>query len=365
VIFQFVLSIVLIIGMMVISRQVSYVEHANLGYDRENLVYLPIEGDLMDKFAVFKTELEKKPGIQFVSRISQPPTDIANGTYGVDWDGKDETTKPMFTNAAAGYDFVPTMKLNVLKGRDFSRDFPTDTAAYMLNEAALLKIGYKEPIGKRLTFWGKKGTIIGVVKDFHFSSLRQPINPLIIRFGELDKWGSILVRTQGGRTNEALSSMESVWKSLNPKFPFTYQFSDQEYLKLYKSEETVHQLSGYFAFLGIFISCLGLLGLAMFTAEQRTREIGIRKVLGASNSSIFNLLSREFLVFVLVAFLIASPLAWWCMDKWLQDYAYRVEISWWMFGIAGVAATLIALGTISIQAARAAVANPANSLRAE
>ncbi|HTQ29194.1 MAG TPA: ABC transporter permease [Puia sp.] len=365
VIFQFVLSIVLIIGMIVISKQVSYVQNINLGYDKENLIYIPIEGELMDKYNLFKEELLSKPGIQLVTRISQTPTQIENGTYGVDWDGKDQNSKPMFTNAAVGFDFVKTMKLEVPGGRDFSKDFGTDTAGYILNESALKKIGYKDPVGKRLTLWGKKGTIIGIVKDFHFNSLREPIQPLILRLGEKDRWGSILVRTMPGKTKEALASMETVYKTLNPKFPFTYQFSDQEYQKLYKSEETVQQLSTCFAFLGIFISCLGLLGLAMFTAEQRTKEIGIRKVLGASVPSIFTLLSKEFLLFVLIAFAIASPLAWWAMYKWLQDFAYRVVIGWWIFAVAGLMALLIALLTISFQAIRAAVANPAVALKNE
>ena len=365
VVFQFVLSIVLIIGMIIISKQVSYVENINLGYDKENLIYVPIEGELMEKYNLFKEELLNKPGIQLVTRISQTPTQIANGTYGVDWDGKDQNTKPMFTNAAAGFDFARTLQLTLVNGRDFSKDYGTDTAGYIVNESALKKIGYKDPVGKRLTFWGKKGTIIGVVKDFHFNALREPISPLIIRLGEKDKWGSVLVRTNPGRTKEALTSLESVYRAVNPKFPFTYQFSDLEYQKLYKSEETVQQLSTYFACLGIFISCLGLLGLAMFTAEQKTKEIGIRKVLGASMPSIVTLLSKEFLSFVMLAFLIASPLAWWAMHKWLQDYAYRVDIGWWVFAVAGILALLIALFTISFQAIRAAVANPAVSLKNE
>jgi putative ABC transport system permease protein len=365
VIFQFVLSIVLIIGMTIISKQVGFVQNINLGYDRENLIYVPIEGELTNKYQVFKEEIMDKPGIQMITRISQTPTEIENGTYGVDWDGKDPGTKPMFTNAAAGYDFVRTLKLSLLSGRDFSKDHGTDTAAYILNESALKKIGYKDPIGRRLTFWGKKGTIIGVVKDFHFSSLREPIRPLIIRLGEKEDYGSFLIRTEPGKTKEAVASLETVYKKLNPKFPFTYQFSDLEYQKLYKSEETVQRLSTYFAFLGIFISCLGLLGLAMFTAEQRTKEIGIRKVLGASAPSIFTLLSREFLFFVFIAFLIAMPLAWWAMYKWLQDFAYRVEIGRWVFAAAGIAALVIALSTISFQAIRAAVANPAIALKNE
>ena len=187
----------------------------------------------------------------------------------------------------------------------------------------------------------------------------------MLRLGENIDWGQALVRTQPGKTKEALASLEKVCKELNPKFPFTYKFSDEEYAKLYKSEQVVSQLANYFAFLAIFISCLGLLGLVMFTAEQRTKEFGIRKVLGASPVTLFNLLSKEFLLLVLIAMVIASPLAWLAMNNWLQDYAYQIDISWWMFVVAGVLAILIALLTVSFQAIKAAMANPVKSLRTE
>jgi hypothetical protein len=284
---------------------------------------------------------------------------------GVEWEGKDPGTKPMFTQAAVGYDFTSTMNIKIMMGRDFSKDFATDTAGYILNEQALKKMGLKDPIGKPITFWQKKGTIIGVIKDFHFNSLHVPVNALIIRQGETDDYGAALVKTQPGKTREAINSLEILCKELNPKFPFSYQFSDEEYSKLYKSEEMTGKLADCFAFLAIFISCLGLLGLAMFTAEQKMKEIGIRKVLGASISSLFILLSREFLLFVIIAVLIASPIAWYAMQNWLEDYAYKISISWWMFVVAGMAALIIALITVSFQAIRAAFANPVNSLRSE
>ena len=250
-------------------------------------------------------------------------------------------------------------------GRDFSKDFPTDSVGYILNESALKIIGYKDPIGKPLTFWQKKGTIVGVMKDFHFNSLHTPINPLVLRLGEKIEWGQALVRTQPGKTKEALASLGKICTELNPKFPFTYKFSDEEYAKLYKSEQVVSKLADYFAFLAILISCLGLLGLAIFTSEQRTKEFGIRKVLGASPLTLFNLLSKEFLQLVIIALIIASPIAWIAMNKWLRDYAYRIHLSWWMFLIAGLVAILIALGTVSFQAIKAAVAKPVKSLRTE
>ena len=365
VVFQFMLSIILIIGTIVVRQQVHYIQTTNLGYDRENLIYIPLEGDLTGKYDLFKTQALRLPGIKQISRITQSPTQIENGTGGVQWEGKEPTSDVQFTQSGVGYDFVKTMHLQLAQGRDFSKDFATDSVGYLLNESATKIVGYKEPVGKPLTFWGKPGTIIGVLKDFHFNSLHTPINPLILRLGENLDWGSALVRTAPGKTKEALSGLEKICKSLNPKFPFTYQFSDEEYAKLYSSEQVVTRLANYFAFLAIFISCLGLLGLVIFSAEQRTKEFGIRKVLGARPATLFGLLSKEFLLLVLIAMVIASPLAWIAMNNWLQNYVYRISISWWMFAIAGLAALLIALLTVSFQAVKAAIANPVKSLRTE
>ena len=365
VVFQFILSIVLIIGTIVVAGQVNYAQSINLGYDRENLIYIPLEGDLTGKYALFKESALRLPGVSRVSRISQTPTAIENGTYGVDWDGKDPNSKPMFTNASVGYDLIKTLNLQLIAGRDFSKDFGTDSVGYILNEEALKKTGYKDPIGRSLTFWGKKGTIIGILKDFHFNSVHESIKPLIMHYGEKDDWGNVLVRTQAGKTQQAVSGLEQLCHQLNPKFPFTYRFADEEYRKLYKSEAIVHNLSNCFAGLGIFISCLGLLGLAMFTAEQRTKEFGVRKVLGAGAGTLFALLSKDFLVLVLIAFLLASPLAWWAMHGWLQNFAYHIKVEWWVFLLAGALAFLIALLTVSFQAIKVAVANPVRSLRTE
>jgi putative ABC transport system permease protein len=365
VVFQFVLSIVLIIGMMVVSGQVNFIQSINLGYNRENLVYIPLEGDLTGKYKLFKESALKLPGISEVSRSSQQPTDIENGTLGVHWDGQDPNNTVMFTSTSAGYDLVKTMDLHIVAGRDYSPVYGTDSVGYLLNEEAARRIGYKDPVGKRLTFWGKKGTIIGVIRNFHFNSLHDPIKPLIVRFGEQDDYGNALVRTQAGKTQEALKGLEALCRSLNPKFPFTYKFADEQYRNLYKSETVVHGLANCFAGLAIFISCLGLLGLAMFTAEQRTKEFGIRKVLGAKVSTLFTLLSKDFLVLVLVAFLVAAPLGGWAMHVWLQNYAYHIGLEWWIFLLAGAMALLIALLTVSFQAIKVAIANPVKSLRTE
>jgi putative ABC transport system permease protein len=365
VVFQFVLSVVLIICTIIISRQVSFIQDQNLGYDRENLVYIPLEGDLPAKYEVFKNEALKMPGIQTVTNMSDNPTNIENGTGGVDWDGKDPSLMVQFTQASVGYDFVRTMKLKVLDGRDYSRDFAADTAGYLLNEAAVKRIGYANPVGRRLTFWGKKGTIIGVLKDFHFNSLQEEIKPLVIRLYEKTTYGNVLVRTQPGKTKQAIASLETLCKQLNPNFQFTYYFSDEQYQKLYNNEQVISKLSNVFASLAIIISCLGLLGLAIFTAEQRVKEIGIRKVLGAGIGSLFALLSSEFLILVGIALLIASPLAWLAMDNWLQHYVYHTQIEWWIFILSGLVAIAITLVTISFQTLKAALINPINSLRSE
>ncbi|HET7002388.1 MAG TPA: FtsX-like permease family protein, partial [Puia sp.] len=365
-IFQFTLSILMIIGMIMIAKQVTFLQTADSGYNRENLVYVSLEGDLPKKYELLKQEVSKINGIQSITAISQVPTSIQNGTTNVEWNGKDPNTKPGFTRAAVEYDFVKVMKLQLKEGRDFSPDFITDSSAYLINESALKLIGYKDPIGKSLTFWGEKGRIIGVLKDFHFASLHGAIKPLIVRLGE--KYGArnfALLRIEKGRTNETLHALEKLFKTLNPQFPFTYQFSDEEYHKLYKNEQVITKLADSFTFIAVFISCLGLLGLAIFTIEQRMKEIAIRKLLGASVLSLVSFISKEFLVLVLAAWVIAVPAAWWAMDSWLQNYAYRVSTSWQVYILAGLSAILISLSVISFNTIKAALANPVKSLKTE
>ena len=364
VVFQFSLSIIFLVGMVVVYRQMDYIQSRNLGYDRQNLLYIPLEGELSQKYALFKEEALKLPGIESISKIRQAPTVISSHTGDIKWTGKDPNVVASFVNTAVGYDFIKTMKLQIAEGRDFSKDY-ADSTSFIVNESAIQKMGYKDPIGKPL-WWGKRaGTIIGVVKDFHVASMHQPIEPLIMGLDEKRQWGTILVRTQAGKTKQAIAGLETTCKALNPRFPFTFLFSDQEFAKLYKSEQVVSKLSNYFAFLAIFISCLGLFGLATFTAEQRTKEIGVRKVLGASVGGIVSMLSKDFLKLVLVAIVIATPVAWYCMNVWLQDFAFRTNISWWIFALAGAVSICIALFTVSFQAIKAAITNPVKSLRSE
>ena len=365
VVFQFTLSIILIVGMIVTYRQMNYIQGKNLGYDRDNLLYIPIEGELANKYTLFKQQASEIPGILDISKMRNSPTVIEHHTGSISWPGKDPNLTVSFADGVVGYDFVKTMKLQLKEGRDFSKEFGTDSISYMLNETAVNKIGFINPIGETVTWGNHPGKIIGVLKDFHFSSMHQSIEPLILRLDENWSWGTILVRVKAGKTREVLAGIEKLCSAMNPKFPFTYQFSDSEFSKLYKSEAIVSRLSNCFAFLAIFISCLGLFGLATFTAVQRTKEIGVRKVLGASVPQIIAMLSGSFIKLIVISMFIAFPVAWYFMNKWLENFAYKVHLGWIIFFIAGSVAVMIALLTVSYQAIKAAIANPVKSLRTE
>ena len=365
VVFQFALSIILIVSMLVIYRQIDYIQSKNLGYDRENLIYIPIEGDLVKNFKFFKDQTTMETSILSVSKMRNSPTIIEHHTSSIDWPGKDPNLSVSFADGVVGYDFVKTMKLNLVTGQDFSKEFGSDSIGYLMNETAINKIGIQNPIGQTISWGNRPGKIIGVLQDFHFNSIHQTIDPLILRLDEKWSWGTILVRTKAGKTKEAIVSLQKICKSLNPNFPFTYQFSDEEYTKLYNNEQIVSKLANYFAFLAIFISCLGLFGLATFTAEQRSKEIGVRKVLGASVSNIVSQLSFSFIKPVAIAMLIAFPIAWYAMNRWLQGFAYKIDIAWWIFAIAGLLTIGIALLTVSYQSLKAALVNPVKSMRTE
>lgn len=365
VVFQFSLSIILMAAMLVFQRQMDFIQHTNIGYERSNLLYIPIEGDLTTNYPLFKTQATAVPGVLSVSKMRNTPTYIEHHTRGVSWPGKSSSATLSFTDAVVGYDFVKTMRLQLKEGRDFSPTFGADTSAFLINETAARAMGLEQPLGKTLQWDERQGQVVGVLKDFHFNSMHHTVEPLIVRLDENWSWGTILVRMAPGQIAPVLKNLERVADVLNPAVPFTYQFSDWEFSKLYQSEETVSKLSACFAVLALIISCLGLFGLAAFMAGQREKEIGMRKVLGASVSSVVYLLSQSFIKLVLLAILIASPIAWWAMSTWLEDFAYKIEIQWWLFALAGGLAVLIALITVSFQAIKAAMANPVNSLRNE
>lgn len=369
-VFQFVLSVFLLIATIVISRQTSFIEHTDLGYDRENLVYIRIEGQLekMKNYELFKQRLMQMPGIAMVDRSTETPHsmkfDVTDDE--ITWEGEPVNAQVPIEPASVGFDFVKLLKLTIVRGRDFSRDNPTDsTDAFLVNEEAVREMGLKDPIGKWVKAWKKRGHIIGVIKDYHSRSLRDPIRPLLLDVKEYEYFGMILVKTRPGETREALASMAAVYKGIEPNLAFAWQFVDEEYRKMYNSEMITAKLSILFASLAIAISCLGLLGLVLFAAGQRTREIGIRKVLGATVGQILALFSLDFLKLVILAFVIAGPLGWFAMHVWLGNFAYRVALQWWMFVAAGAGIAAMALLTMSYQAVRSALANPVDSLRSD
>jgi ABC-type antimicrobial peptide transport system permease subunit len=365
VIAQFVLSIILITSTIVISKQINYIQKRNLGYDKENLIYIPLEGNLLLNYSTFKNEALQKSGVQSITRIAHNPTNLSSSTSSVSWEGKNKDDGISIVQTAVGYDFASTMKLSFREGRDFSRSFITDSTAYIINESAAKLMGYDKPIGRPLTVRFHNGAIIGVLKDFHFKSLQDPIEPLILSFGEEYAYGYAVVRTKPGQTKAALENLESLCKELNPAFPFTYTFADEEYQNLYKNEQMIGKLSSSFAFLAIFITCLGLLGLSILSSQQRVKEISVRKVLGASVFSLFCLLSKEFVYLVLAGFLIASPVAWFLLYNWLKNFAYHTTLDWWVFASSGVIVLVIAMLIVSYQSMKSALQNPIISLKSD
>jgi predicted permease len=360
VVFQFSLSLFLIVGMLIISRQMTYIRTKQLGLDRQNLIYIPVEGELLPKMETFRQELQRSNTISSVTSTGELPVHIGS-TNGLDWAGKDPNLNASVYTMKVGLDFAKTLGIRFIAGHDFR---PSDTISYIVNESAVKMMNLKNPLGMEIMFSQGKGRIIGIMKDFHISSLHEPIRPLVLTY--YPKWtNDFLIKTAPGKTAEALQVVEHTARQLNPSYPFTYHFLDEAYEKLYRSETLVNTLTNYFGLLAIIISCLGLFGLAAFTAEQRTKEIGIRKVLGASVSNVIGLLSKDFMKLVLIAIVIASPLAWYAMNQWLQNFAYHIDIEWWMFALAGMLAVGIALLTVSSQAIKAALMNPVKSLRSE
>ena len=304
-------------------------------------------------------------GIESVTASTQLPINIGNSTGDLEWEGKNPDDRILFTNMDVDYEFIETMKMTMKEGRAFDRSIISDTSNYIVNEVAAAKFGFKESVsGQDLTMWDKKGKIIGVVKDFNFGSLHRPIEPLVLRVKS--KYIScFLVRTKPNETEAAIRSTETLWKEYAEGYPFRYSFLNQNWEDYYKSEKQRGQVFNVISILSIFISCLGLLGLSAFSAERRTKELGIRKVLGASVNGLVGLMGKEFAVLVLLASAIGFPLGWYIMDKWLQSYAFHVEVGWLTVLGASAFCVSIALLTVSYHAIRVAIANPAKAIRYE
>lgn len=368
-IFQFGLSILLLITTLVVSKQTDYVQNSHLGYNRENLIYIRIEGMLAaaDKYSVFKEEASRLPGVALVDRSSEAPHSMTFEVFDpINWEGKSAGESAGFMPKSVGYDYLKIMNLKVSEGRGFSRNIATDSAdAFMVNQEAVKQMGMTDPLGKWVSAWKKKGRIVGILEDYHTASLHQKIKPVIVDVKENLPFGFILVRTLPGRTKEALAGLKTVYSRINPNRPFDFKFADTEYQAMYKSEQVIAKLSNIFSVLAIIISCLGLLGLAMFSAQQRIKEVAVRKVLGASVSNIMGLFSKDIMKLVGVSFLITVPLGWYLMNQWLEGFAYKIDLSWWIFALAGIIAFLIAFLTISSQSLKVAYSNPAESLKTE
>jgi putative ABC transport system permease protein len=367
VVLQFTFAIILIICTMIIVRQINYAESRNTGYDRDRLVYSFLTGDVYKNYDVIKQGLLNSGAAIAVTKSMSPITQRYSDSWGYTWPGSTtEDRKLDFVRMSTDADFTKAMGITVLEGRDIDiRNFPSDSTAILLNETALKKMRLKNPLGTIIRDDERKWVVVGVVKDFIIESPFEPINPMIIS-GPSSWFNVIHYKLNPARpVPEDLKKAEQVFKAYNPQYPFEYHFADEEYEKKFEDSKQTGTLAALFAGLTVFISCLGLFGLAMFMAATRMREIGVRKVLGASVTSITALLSKDFLKLVVIAFLVAIPISWYAMSQWLSHFAYNIGVEWWIFALAGGLSILIALATVSFQAIRSAVANPVKSLRTE
>ncbi len=375
VIFQFTLSVVLIVSVIIVYQQIELVQTKNLGYNRDHIIYFEKGGTLSDNkddykqggvyeqnLETFLQNVKNVPGVLNASNFRHSITNRQGGTTSVTWQGKAPDDQTSFTDIAAGYDFIETLGIEMKEGRAYSKNFGSEKSKVVFNEAAIDAMGIKNPIGKIVNIWGEDKEIIGVTTNFHFQSLYENIKPCFFDFSLGQRVSKIMVKIKAGSEKNTIDNLAKFYKTYTSE-PLEYKFLDEDYQTLYSSEQRVAKLSRYFAGLAIIISCLGLFGLAAFTAQRRQKEIGIRKIVGATVTNIAFMLSKDFLKLVLIAVLIAFPLSWWAMNDWLHSFAYRINVGATVFLIAGSSIILITLLTISFQAIKAAVANPLKSLK--
>jgi putative ABC transport system permease protein len=366
VVFQFALSTMLIIGTLVVKSQISFIMNRDLGMDKENIVYHLMQKKTRDSVEVVRQELLKHPDILSIASCSSLPSNIQSWIGYLDWEGRSPVQQVYPAFMSVDYDFLLTAGLTVIKGRNFSRSRPADAENFIINKTALQQMGSENPIGLELRFWGHKGQVIGVVNDFANRHMSSATAPMILSAGA---WGAnrnyLLLRLRPGNPSRALKHFRQVWERANPGFPCEYEFLDEVFNRMYTNELKLSQILFSFAVLAVIISCLGLIGLSSYTAEEKTKEIGIRKVLGASPWKIISLFSANFAKLVIIANAVAWPTAYAVMQRWLQDYAYRTTIGIWLFVLAGGLGFFIVLLSVGYQTLRAATANPVNSLRYE
>ncbi|MDX1627907.1 MAG: FtsX-like permease family protein, partial [Fulvivirga sp.] len=364
VIFQFTLSIIMIVSVIVVYKQIDYIQNKNLGYDRENVITVPIEGEAVKKLDTFLKEISSLPGVVNASATSHTFIKTTASTTGVDWPGKDPDISVLFEQARAHYGLTKTLGIEFIEGRGFSRDYKNEDSKIIFNEAAIEVMGLKDPIGKKVVMWGDEKEIIGVVKNFNYASLHHEVKPMLLHFNT-EFLPVAMIRIKSGNIGEAIDQMESFYQSFNPGYTFDYEFMDKSYRAQYQAESQISTLSQVFAVIAILISCLGLFGLATYTAERRQKEIGIRKVLGAGNVRIVTLLSNDFTKMVVIAILLAIPASYYFSTQWLDGYAYRIALKYEYFIVASVLSLSIAWLTVSYQILRAASINPVESLKDE
>jgi putative ABC transport system permease protein len=369
VVFQFSISIVLIIATIIVVQQLNYMQNKSLGFDKDHVVTIGYNSGLNDSYQSFKDELLSNSNIKDVALSSRIPSGRLLDSQGSQLNRGDSLapSKADIKYVVADEDFIPAYGIKIVSGRNFSKDYGMDTSSFLINETAVKALGLKSnenAIGKQFQYGDRKGTIAGVFNDFNFESLHQRIIPLVLLESTGDGYGNISIKTSGN-VPAALAQIEKVWKKYLPEIPYEYNFLDARYAKLYEAEQKESSILIIFSCVAILIACLGLFGLSAFTITQRVKEIGIRKVLGASTRTIVELISKEFLLLVVIAAVFAFPVAWYVMNHWLQNFAYRINIAWWVFVVAGIIAFFIAFATISFQAIKAAIANPVKSLRSE
>ncbi|MBI1768105.1 MAG: ABC transporter permease [Bacteroidetes bacterium] len=366
VVLQFTVSVVLIIGTIVVFRQIEFAKNRPIGYDRNGLINIyQTTPEIHKHFDAVRNELKNAGAIVELTESGSPVTQVWNTNGGFTWKGKDPALSVDFPNNGVNYEYGKTVGLIFKDGRDFSREHATDSSAFVINESALKFLGFKNPVGEILNWNNKPYTIIGVIKDMIVESPYEPVRPSLFHIDKDQGNVFILKLNPSVSTQESIDKIKSVFTKNDPASPFEYKFVDEEYERKFQSEVRVGKLASFFAILAIFISCLGIFGLASFVAEQRTKEIGVRKVMGASVLNLWGMLSKDFVVLVIVSLVIAMPMAFYLMNSWLNKYDYRTEIAWWIFAASGVGALLITLCTVSYQSIKAALANPVSSLRSE
>lgn len=363
---QFTVSVMLIIGTIIVYQQIQHAKNRPIGYTRSGLINLSMEKEIGEHYEAVRAELKSSGAIEEMAASNSPLTGVWNTNGGFDWEGKDPNLAVDFPNSRVTHEFGKTVNWKIKEGRDFSRDFATDSMAFVINESAAKFLAFKEPVGKTLKWNDQPFTIIGVVNDIMQESPFYPVRPSLYHIDKYEDMYNLIIKLNPRQNaGQSLSKIEQVLKKFTPTVPFDYKFVDEEFGNKFRAEERIGKLSSYFAILAIFISCLGLFGMASFVAEQRTKEIGIRKVLGASIVNLWRLLSTEFVILVILSCVIATPIAWYYLHNWLANYDYRIEIKWQVFVLAAVVALFITLLTVSFQAIKAAIANPVKSLRTE